>query len=81
MKAGHLMGRLSNGWERDRGRVIHALPDTCKQYDTGAAACGAVPGRRSGGWDVDHAAGREISCPRCLRRLRASGEAKAQPAA
>jgi hypothetical protein len=69
MKPGSLMGRLANGNEADQGRLVHAVPDTTTQYGLGRAACGAKPGRRSGGWDVDHYVGGGVTCIRCVSRL------------
>lgn len=69
MKPAQLMGRLSNGFEADQGKRIHAVPDNVGHYGLGKALCGAKPGRRSGGWDVDHHAGRAVTCPRCVARM------------
>lgn len=68
MKPAQLMGRLANGFEADSGTRIHLVPDGTGHYGAGKALCGAEPGRRSGGWDVDHYIGREATCPRCLKR-------------
>lgn len=69
MKPAVLMGRLANGFQADGGRTIHAVPDTVVQYDSVSKAfCGATPGRRSGGWDVDHQAGKAVTCYRCTRK-------------
>jgi len=69
-KCGQLMGRLANGFESDQGKRIHAVPSTCGHYDsTAIALCGANPGRRSGGWDVDNVANRLVTCPRCMQKM------------
>lgn len=66
-----LAGRCANGAERDRGRLYHAVP---MRYGSvtgdiwGPALCGQKPGRLSAGWS--EAAGTEVTCKRCLRKLR-----------
>lgn len=73
-----LAGRCANGWERDQGRRVHAVPTNDAllhhRYTCHAAACGAKPGYRSAGWSM-----REdlpVSCPRCLAKVaKATGEA------
>lgn len=60
MKALRLAGRCANGAERDGGARYHAVPAS------GAALCGAKPGRRSAGWSPYE--GPAVSCPRCLAR-------------
>ena len=62
IRAVQLTGRCANGFESDRGRRAHALPE-----GWGRALCGATYGRRSAGWSAyDEAA---VTCPRCLKRL------------
>lgn len=65
-----LAGRCANGYERDQGRRIHAVPasDTLARngYVTTPAACGAKPGARSAGWSLRSA--EAVNCPRCLKR-------------
>lgn len=58
-----LAGRCSNGFERGRGSVWHALPrGDCY------ALCGKTHGRHSGGWS--HAEnGEPVTCPRCLKKI------------
>jgi hypothetical protein len=66
-----LGGRCANGYERDQGSRIHAVPTSDallrNAYCMSRAACGASPGPRSVGWSLrqDHA----ISCPRCIAAL------------
>ena len=57
----YLLGRLANGAERDKGRLIHAVPPR------GPALCGADYGRMSIGWQSAENA--EITCSRCLKRI------------
>lgn len=65
MKAAVMLGRLSNGAERDKGRVVHGVDDSMPDYGQGKALCGAEPGRRSVGWHLR--SDLSITCPRCLR--------------
>jgi hypothetical protein len=69
MKGAALMGRLANGNEADSGVLVHLVSDGTQHYGGGKALCGAQPGRRSGGWDVDHYSGRGATCQRCLAKL------------
>jgi hypothetical protein len=79
MKSARMMGRLSSGAESDRGSVVHAVPDEVRQYGPGRALCGAEPGRTSGGWDVDHAAGATVTCLRCASRMRSRARGGSRP--
>lgn len=69
-----LSGRCSNGWERDQGSRVHAVPYSAGlergDYTIGKALCGAKPGPRSAGWTcrTDMA----VSCPRCLKKMQAT---------
>jgi hypothetical protein len=67
--AASLAGRCANGYERDQGRRIHAVPTTdallANGYCTHRAACGAKPGPRSAGWSLR--SGYTVSCPRCIK--------------
>jgi hypothetical protein len=63
-----LMGRLANGNEADQGKRIHLVPQAVVQYGYGVALCGAKPGRRSGGWDVEYFKNAAPTCPRCVRK-------------
>lgn len=69
MKPAQLMGRLANGNEADQGRLVHAVPDSTQHYGHATAACGAKPGRRSGGWAVDHYVGGSVTCVRCVAKI------------
>jgi hypothetical protein len=66
-----LTGRCANGYQRDRGTRIHALP-----IGSQIAICGATYGRRSAGWSEWNE--QEVTCPKCVRKL--SREAKPQEA-
>lgn len=68
--AARKIGRCANGFERDGGRVFHAVLEGA-WFDE--ALCGAKPGRKRGnGWsDTDLL--QDITCPRCLRKLYAIG--------
>ncbi len=69
------LGRLSDGFQRDHGRVRHALPEADYSYGTRRVAlCGTRPGKRSVGFahDPEHP---EVTCPRCLSKLRRAGQA------
>lgn len=68
MKPASLMGRLANGNEADSGTLVHLVPDETGHYGDGRALCGARPGRRSGGWDVDHYVGASPTCIRCVSK-------------
>ena len=63
-----LTGRLSNGAERGRGRLVHAVADGDAW---GIALCGARPGRLSGSGFVapPPPADAPITCGGCLKRL------------
>ena len=68
----YLMGRCANGAEREKGTKVHAVPTTSNK-----ALCGVTYGRRSAGWQVADGrhVGLDITCPRCLARLRKDGGA------
>jgi len=66
MKPAALMGRLANGNEADAGKLVHLVPDNTGHYGHGRALCGAEPGRRSGGWDIEHFA--SPTCIRCVSK-------------
>jgi hypothetical protein len=61
IRAVYLLGRCANGAERDKGKLVHAVPDS------GVALCGATYGSRSAGWSREED-GQMVTCPRCLRR-------------
>lgn len=60
-----LSGRCANGFERDRGSVIHALPAGTEYW--GTALCGAKPGRRSAGWAAMQ--GSSLTCVACAKKV------------
>lgn len=63
-----MMGRLTDGAQRDHGVRIHAtLPHVAASYCRGKALCGAEPGRRSCGWSPPEE--RPVNCPTCLKRI------------
>lgn len=55
-------GTCRNGFERDSGRVSHAVP-----RDEIKALCGTEPGRTSVGWSAY--ASDKVTCPRCLAKM------------
>jgi hypothetical protein len=57
-----LAGRLAHGFEGGKGNIFHGVVE-------GVAVCGAKPGRRSAGWVPFDGDGKEITCPKCLRRI------------
>ena len=59
-----LAGTCRNGAERDRGQVYHAVEQATVH---GRALCGALPGRRSGGWVAGESA--TVTCARCRHRM------------
>ena len=69
-----LAGRCANGYERDQGRRVHAVPhsDALERnyYTLTPALCGAKPGARSAGWS--YSGPRPITCPRCLDKIERS---------
>lgn len=76
--AASLAGRCANGYERDQGARVHAVPysDTLARngYAIHAAECGAKPGPRSSGWSLR--TDMQPTCPRCVARLaKAKGSA------
>lgn len=65
-----LVGRLANANERGQGVRYHALPSGTQEFSHEIALCGAEPGRRSVGW----AAGEQVTCSACLKRLAAGAQ-------
>jgi len=71
MKTAIKSGRAFNGFERDKGSVVHfvePLPKGTAGYWGNAALCGAKPGIRGNGWhEVDTVA----TCEKCIiKRLK-----------
>lgn len=66
-----LAGRCANGYERDQGPRVHAVPYSQELERNGyvltPAACGAKPGARSAGWSYYGL--RPVTCPKCLQRV------------
>ena len=58
-----MTGRRANGFQRDAGRLYHAV-----RFSERQAVCGAKPGRRSD-WSMYH--GKAVTCPRCKRKVEA----------
>jgi len=66
-----LAGRCANGYERDRGAVVHAVPCSEREQQFGInayarALCGKTHGARSAGWSSRP--GAALTCPTCARR-------------
>jgi len=61
-----MTGRCANGFERDGGKLVHAIR-SAGFPGWGAALCGAAPGRKGNGWS-EHAK-EAATCPRCLKKL------------
>lgn len=67
-------GRCANGYERDQGKIVHAVMATESEMNWGAywlaAMCGTKPGTRSVGWcdrkDL------VVTCPKCLKKLKSN---------
>ncbi len=57
-----LAGRCSNGFERDHGRIQHAVPPASNR-----ALCGATYGRTSAGWSSTE--GERVTCGRCITKI------------
>ena len=57
------IGRCSNGAERDKGYVYHAVSSGW------TALCGAEPGRMSAGWQNEPEPLERVTCPRCIKKL------------
>lgn len=62
-----LAGRCRNGAERDSGKLWHAVP---KGEVYGVALCGAKPGRTSVGWSSWCPDDVQITCNKCLRKIK-----------
>jgi hypothetical protein len=62
-----MSGMCRNGFERDSGRLFHAVPGNKRGWTR--AVCGATPGKRGNGWS--ETPGAKVTCPRCLKKLAA----------
>lgn len=65
-----LAGRCSNGYERDQGRVVHAVPTNERGNDINHYArslCNKTHGARSSGWSLR--IDLTVNCPRCTKAL------------
>lgn len=62
----HLTGQCRSGAD-STGTRVHAVP-----VNSSTALCGRTYGRRSAGWSghLD----REVTCPRCLRKMAQMGD-------
>lgn len=73
IQAMQMLGRLTDGAERDHGKLYHAVPINDKLFPLlfhqNKALCGAKPGRRSVGWQK-YEGHTTVTCPRCLRRMK-----------
>jgi len=68
-----LCGRLRSDGDRI-GTVYHAVAGDAR-YGTGPALCGRAPGRRSAGWTSSPRPKEDVTCNRCLSKLRSKGGA------
>lgn len=57
-------GKVYNGFDRDRGRVYHAIKSG-SWYSP--ALCGSRCGQTSYGWTEEEE--RAVTCPKCLKKL------------
>ena len=67
-----LAGRCANGYERDQGRVVHAVPANQDGTDIAYYArslCGKTHGARSAGWSPRRDL--LITCAACRRKQEA----------
>lgn len=72
-----MIGRCATGAQRDAGKLRHAVgspADPC--WDR--ALCGARPGLRGNGWSTLDT--RDVSCPRCQRKIDAMRQKIAEAA-
>lgn len=70
MKTAIKSGRAFNGFEKDRGVIVHfveSLPDgSCSgSYWGGKALCGTTPGIRGNGW---HEVDTVVTCDKCIKK-------------
>lgn len=65
MKFAVKAGKLSNGAERDKGHVIHAIPCEGVPY-LQKALCGAAPRIQ---WSERENVESKDICPKCLKRM------------
>jgi hypothetical protein len=73
MFARKLTGRRSNGFERDGGKVAHAVASDVTPCRA-KALCGAAPGRLSNGWGLPAASfGRDLHALRCTHEPQPGG--------
>ena len=63
-----MSGRCANGFERDSGRLIHAIRSVGFP-GWKPAVCGATPGRKGNGWSETFTTATTATCPRCQRKL------------
>jgi hypothetical protein len=69
-----MTGRCANGFERDGGRIVHAIR-SAGFPGWRPALCGAKPGDRGNGWS-EHPpieTPGPPTCPRCRKRLEREG--------
>ncbi|MEO6522232.1 MAG: hypothetical protein ABIN91_11180 [Mucilaginibacter sp.] len=62
-------GRAFNGFENDRGKIVHLVPPMpymCGGYWGDKSLCGIHPGRRSNGWSEVN---RDVTCPKCIKKI------------
>lgn len=63
----YLAGRCRNGAARDAGPLYHVVPNR-----TFKAICGAKPSYSSAGWSDHETPGQVATCPKCLKKIKAS---------
>lgn len=68
MKTAIKSGRAFNGFEKDRGKIIHFVespPNGTSGFWGNKALCGAKPGLRGNGWyEVDNV----VTCPKYIKK-------------
>lgn len=61
-------GRAFNGFEKDKGKVVHfvePLPVGTGGFWGNKALCGVKPGNRGNGW---HEVNNIVNCPKCIKK-------------
>ena len=72
MRPARKTGRCANGFERDKGAVVHWISNEAaaaaeSSYSFLKATCGATPGPNTAGWHP-LPGGTALTCPACIRR-------------
>ena len=63
MKKAIKSGRLSNGLELGKGRIVHLV----REYGFGQSVCGAKPGTKSALGFIETEM--PLNCPKCIKKL------------